>query len=200
MSNLTNQHTQIAGELPRLILLDRDGVINQDSKDYIKNAEEWAPIKGSLEAIGYWQRRGIEFAVCTNQSGLGRGLFSKDDLFNMHAKCNSILKSLGGKPLRFFFCPHTPENNCSCRKPKALLLELAIEALGSKPSNTVFVGDSPSDLKSCSSSFCSIYTRAHRKWRINAQRVIRTQRAVTPTLPGLTVLFGEFLTDKLCTT
>ena len=147
MSNLTNQHTQIASELPRLILLDRDGVINQDSKDYIKNAEEWAPIKGSLEAIGYWQRRGIEFAVCTNQSGLGRGLFSKDDLFNMHAKCNSILKSLGGKPLRFFFCPHTPENNCSCRKPKALLLELAIEALGSKPSNTVFVGDSPSDLK-----------------------------------------------------
>ena len=147
MSNLTNQHTQNAGELPRLILLDRDGVINHDSKDYIKNAEEWAPIKGSLEAIGYWQRRGIEFAVCTNQSGLGRGLFSKDDLFNMHAKCNSILKSLGGKPLRFFFCPHTPENNCSCRKPKALLLELAIEALGSKPSNTVFVGDSPSDLK-----------------------------------------------------
>ena len=147
MSNLTNQHTQIAGELPRLILLDRDGVINQDSKDYIKNAEEWAPIKGSLEAIGYWQRRGIEFAVCTNQSGLGRGLFSMDDLFNMHAKCNSILKSLGGKPLKFFFCPHTPENNCSCRKPKALLLELAIEALGSKPSNTVFVGDSPSDLK-----------------------------------------------------
>ncbi len=147
MSNLTNQHTQIASEPPRLILLDRDGVINQDSKDYIKNAEEWAAIKGSLEAIGYWQRRGIEFAVCTNQSGLGRGLFSKDDLFNMHAKCNSILKSLGGKPLRFFFCPHTPENNCSCRKPKALLLELAIEALGSKPSNTVFVGDSPSDLK-----------------------------------------------------
>ena len=147
MSNLTNQHTQIAGELPRLILLDRDGVINHDSKDYIKNAEEWAPIKGSLEAIGYWQRRGIEFAVCTNQSGLGRGLFSMDDLFNMHTKCNSILKSLGGKPLRFFFCPHTPENNCSCRKPKALLLELAIEALGSKPSNTVFVGDSSSDLK-----------------------------------------------------
>ena len=147
MSNLTNQHTQSAGEFPRLILLDRDGVINQDSKDYIKNAEQWAPIKGSLEAIADWQGRGIEFAVCTNQSGLGRGLFSKDDLFDMHAKCNSILKSLGGKPLRFFFCPHTPENNCSCRKPKALLLELAIEALGSKPSSTVYVGDSLSDLK-----------------------------------------------------
>ena len=150
MSNLTNLHTlntNINSELPRLILLDRDGVINHDSKDYIKNAEQWAPIKGSLEAIGDWQRRGIEFAVCTNQSGLGRGLFSKDDLFNMHAKCNSILKSLGGKPLRFFFCPHTPENNCSCRKPKALLLELAIKVSGSKPSNTVFVGDSLSDLK-----------------------------------------------------
>ena len=147
MSNLINQHTLIADELPRLILLDRDGVINQDSKDYIKNTEQWAPIKGSLEAIGDWQRRGIEFAVCTNQSGLGRGLFSKDDLFKMHTKCNSILKSLGGKPLRFFFCPHTPENKCLCRKPKALLLELAIKVSGSKPSNTVFVGDSLSDLK-----------------------------------------------------
>ena len=147
MRRLTNQNTQIASEPPRLILLDRDGVINQDSKDYIKSAEQWAPIKGSLEAIGDYQRRGIEFAVCTNQSGLGRGLFSKDDLFNMHAKCNSILKSLGGKPLRFFFCPHTPENNCSCRKPKALLLELAIKVSGSKPSNTVFVGDSLSDLR-----------------------------------------------------
>ncbi len=147
MSNLTNLHTQSTGELPRLILLDRDGVINQDSKDYIKSAEQWAPIKGSLEAIGDYQRKGIEFAVCTNQSGLGRGLFSKDDLFNMHAKCNSILRSLGGKPLSFFFCPHTAENNCSCRKPKALLLELAIKVSHSKPSNTVFVGDSLSDLK-----------------------------------------------------
>ena len=146
MNELTNQHTQITSEPPRLILLDRDGVINQDSKDYIKNAEQWGPINGSLEAIADWQRRDIEFAVCTNQSGLGRGLFSKHDLFDMHAKCNSILKSLGGKPLRFFFCPHTPENNCSCRKPKALLLELAIKVSGSKPSNTVFVGDSLSDL------------------------------------------------------
>ena len=155
MSNLTNLHTlntNITSELPRLILLDRDGVINHDSKNYIKSTEEWAPIKGSLEAIGDWQQRGIEFAVCTNQSGLGRGLFSKDDLFNMHAKCNSILKSLGGKPLRFFFCPHTPENNCSCRKPKALLIELAIKALGSTPPNTVFVGDSLSDLKAANAA------------------------------------------------
>ena len=142
--------------------LDRDGVINQDSKDYIKNAEQWAPIKGSLEAIAGWQRRGVEFAVCTNQSGLGRGLFSEDDLFDMHAKCNSILKSLGGKPMRFFFCPHTPENNCSCRKPKALLLQLAIKVSGSKPSNIVFVGDSLSDLKAAQTAsvqFILVHTR-----------------------------------------
>ena len=186
MSNLTNQHTQIASELPRLILLDRDGVINQDSKDYIKNAEEWAPIKGSLEAIGYWQRRGIEFAVCTNQSGLGRGLFSKDDLSNMHAKCNSILKSLGGKPLRFFFCPHTPENNCSCRKPKALLLELAIEALGSKPSNTVFVGDSQSDLqaaKAASVEFILVHTG-------NGESTYKELLALKERLPHTTRTYG----------
>ena len=150
MSTLTNRHTlntDITGDHPKLILLDRDGVINQDSKDYIKSTKEWTPIRGSLEAIVEGQRRGFEFAVCTNQSGLGRGLFSKDDLFNMHTKCNSILKSRGGKPLKFFFCPHTPEANCLCRKPRPFLIDLAIKTLGSKPSNTVFVGDSLSDLK-----------------------------------------------------
>ena len=74
----------ISGKSPRLILLDRDGVINQDSKDYIKSAEEWLPIEGSLEAISEGQQRGIEFAVCTNQSGLGRGLFSKKVLFHIN--------------------------------------------------------------------------------------------------------------------
>ena len=131
----------------KLVILDRDGVINQNSKDYIKSAEQWVPIRGSLEAIGEGQRRGFEFAVCTNQSGLGRGLFSKGDLFSMHAKCSSILESIGGKPLRFFFCPHTPGANCVCRKPRPFLIDLAIKALGSKPSNTVFVGDSLSDLR-----------------------------------------------------
>ena len=143
----------ISDKPPRLILLDRDGVINHDSEDYIKGPEEWAPIKGSLEAIGEGQQRGIEFAVCTNQSGLGRGLFSKDDLFNMHAKCNSILKSLGGRPLKFFFCPHTPEDKCACRKPRPLLIELAIKTLGSKASDTIFVGDSFTDLKAARSAF-----------------------------------------------
>ena len=150
MSTLTKRYTQntrITDELSRLILLDRDGVINQDSKDYIKSAEQWVPIRGSLEAICEGQRRGFEFAVCTNQSGLGRGLFSKGDLFSMHAKCSSILEPLGGKPLRFLFCPHTPERNCVCRKPRPFLIDLAIKALGSKPSNTVFVGDSLSDLR-----------------------------------------------------
>ena len=142
----------ISGKPPRLILLDRDGVVNQDSEDYIKSPAEWTPIKGSLEAISEGQQRGIEFAVCTNQSGLGRGLFSKDDLFNMHAKCNSILKSLGGRPLKFFFCPHTPEDNCACRKPRPLLIELAIKALGSQPNDTIFVGDSFTDLQAARSA------------------------------------------------
>ena len=145
-------YSTISGKPPRLILLDRDGVVNQDSEDYIKSPEEWAPIKGSLEAIGEGQQRGIEFAVCTNQSGLGRGLFSKDDLFNMHAKCNSILKSLGGRPLRFFFCPHKPEDSCACRKPKPLLIELAIKTLGSQPNDTIFVGDSFTDLQAARSA------------------------------------------------
>ena len=155
MSIFTKMNTpnnNIFGNSPSLILLDRDGVINRNSVDYIKTPEEWEPIKGSLEAISEGQQRGIEFAVCTNQSGLGRDLFSKDDLFNMHAKCNSILRSLGGRPLSFFFCPHKPENNCVCRKPRPLLIDLAIDTLSSKRTDTIFVGDSFSDLEAARSA------------------------------------------------
>ena len=151
-TKMNTQNNNIIGNSPRLILLDRDGVINQDSVDYIKSPEEWEPIKGSLEAISEGQQRGIEFAVCTNQSGLGRDLFSKDDLFNMHAKCNSILRSLGGRPLSFFVCPHAPGDNCVCRKPSPLLIDLAIDTLSSERIDTIFVGDSFSDLKAARSA------------------------------------------------
>ena len=137
---------------PKLILLDRDGVINQDSKDYVKTSSEWLPVRGSLEAISEAQRLGIKFGVCTNQSGLGRGLFSEGDLFQMHRKCNTILESLGGKPLVFFFCPHKPEDNCLCRKPKPLLIEQALSTFGMKSKEAIFIGDSDSDMRAAESA------------------------------------------------
>ena len=140
-----NYETSILNQ-PKLILLDRDGVINKDSRNYVKTSSEWLPIKGSLEAISKAQKIGIDFGVCTNQSGLGRGLFSSEDLFQMHSKCNSILESLGGKPLSFFFCPHKPQDQCSCRKPKPLLITQALSAFRVESKDAIFVGDSTTDM------------------------------------------------------
>ena len=148
-------HTQYDTSIqrrPKLILLDRDGVINKNSENYVKTASEWLPIQGSLEAISKAQKIGIDFGVCTNQSGLGRGLFSLENLFQMHGKCNTILESLGGKPLRFFFCPHTPEDRCSCRKPEPGLIIQALSTFGIAAKDAVFVGDSTTDIDAARSA------------------------------------------------
>ncbi len=112
--------------LPELVILDRDGVINADSDDYIKSAQEWVPLPGSLEAITRLNRAGIAVAVASNQSGIGRGLFGIDALNEMHAKLQGSLARVGGHVDGIFFCPHTPEDGCECRKPAAgLLLQIA---------------------------------------------------------------------------
>ncbi len=108
--------------LPRLVILDRDGVINEDSDDYIKSVDEWLPIPGSLEAIARLNHAGITVTVASNQSGIGRGLFSLEDLNQMHAKFQRALARVGGHIDGIFFCPHTPEAKCSCRKPAPGLL------------------------------------------------------------------------------
>lgn len=100
-----------------LIILDRDGVINQDSAAYIKTPSEWLPIPGSLEAIGRLSQAGWQVVVATNQSGLGRGLFDTQALTAIHKQMHTAVASQGGKIDAIFFCPHQPEDNCSCRKP-----------------------------------------------------------------------------------
>ena len=107
---------------PPLVILDRDGVINQDSDAYIKSPEEWIPIPGSLEAIARLNHAGILVAVASNQSGLGRGLFDLDTLNAMHAKFHQALGRAGGHVDGIFFCPHTPQDGCDCRKPRPGLL------------------------------------------------------------------------------
>ena len=113
-------------DLPKLVILDRDGVINEDSDDYIKSSQEWIPLNGSLEAIARLNHANIKVAVATNQSGIGRGLFSIDDLNQMHAKFQRSLARAGGHIDGIFFCPHQPDDGCDCRKPAAgLLIEIA---------------------------------------------------------------------------
>lgn len=138
----------------KLIFLDRDGVINQDSDDYIRSAAEWIPIPGSAEAIARLCRAGYRVVVATNQSGLGRGYFSRSELDAMHAKMRALVEAAGGKIDGIFFCPHTPDQQCSCRKPLPGLLHQAEQALNVTAKGAVLVGDSLRDLEAGQAAGC----------------------------------------------
>lgn len=101
----------------KLVILDRDGVINIDSDQYVKSADEWIPLPGSLEAIAELNQAGYQVTVATNQSGLARGLFTINDLHAMHQKMMDLLTPIGGRVDSIFFCPHVDEDQCDCRKP-----------------------------------------------------------------------------------
>ncbi|SEP00624.1 D-alpha,beta-D-heptose 1,7-bisphosphate phosphatase [Aquisalimonas asiatica] len=127
-------------------MLDRDGVINADSDAYIKSVDEWHPLPGSLEAMARLSRAGWVIAVCTNQSGVGRGLFTDATVNAIHAELQRQLAPLGGHVDGFFYCPHPPEADCSCRKPKPGLLIQAAAALSFPLQGVPFVGDSRRDM------------------------------------------------------
>ena len=130
-----------------MIILDRDGVINQDSDDYIKSVDEWTAIPGSLEAISRLKKAGYLVTVASNQSGVSRGLFSESDLQKIHDKLEKQLASRGTKIDGIFYCPHGPRENCICRKPKpGLFLQIARQ-FDIKLSETPFVGDNIGDVK-----------------------------------------------------
>lgn len=136
----------------KLIILDRDGVINEDSDTYVKSAAEWIPIPGSLEAIALLSQAGYQIAVATNQSGLARGLFSINDLHAMHQKMTDLLTPMGGRIDSIFFCPHVDADRCECRKPlPGLMHDIASRYRkpdSSKPLLGVpIVGDSLRDLE-----------------------------------------------------
>ena len=129
------------------IVLDRDGVINQDSDAYIKNPDEWRAIKGSLDAIKRLNDSGYEVCVATNQSGLGRDLFSIETLAAIHQKMISELEAIGGRIALITFCPHHPGIGCGCRKPKPGLLQAINEQFPLDPDTTWMVGDTGKDIE-----------------------------------------------------
>lgn len=130
----------------RYVLLDRDGVINQDSDDFIKSPDEWQPIAGSLEAIALLNAHGYRIAVITNQSGLARGLFDEIMLDKIHQKMHRLANSKGGEIDAIYFCPHGADSDCNCRKPKPGLLELFAAEKNTDLTQTYFVGDSLRDI------------------------------------------------------
>ena len=130
----------------KLIILDRDGTINEDRDDFVKTPDEWVPIPGALEAIARLNHAGWHTVVVTNQSGLGRGLFDMSTLNAMHLKMNQALAKHGGRIDAVFFCPHTPEEHCDCRKPLPGLMLLVGERYGLNLKDVAVVGDSLRDL------------------------------------------------------
>lgn len=130
----------------KIIILDRDGVINQDSDAYIKNEEEWIPIEGSLEAIARLNHAGYTVVVVSNQSGLARGYFDIEALTAMHKKMDELLSKLGGEVDAVFFCPHGPDDACDCRKPKPGMLLDVGQRYNVPLRDVVFIGDSFTDI------------------------------------------------------
>jgi len=131
----------------KLIILDRDGVINEDSDNYIKSPEEFIPIPGSIDAIARLHRAGYRIAVATNQSGIARGYFDIEMLNRMHEKLLRLLQAQGGQIDGIFYCPHGPEDNCACRKPKPGLLQEIHKRFNVNMSRVYAVGDSLRDLQ-----------------------------------------------------
>lgn len=130
-----------------LIILDRDGVINVDSDDYIKSPKEWEPIAHSLSAIARLNEAGHTVVVATNQSGVGRGYFTQQTLDAIHEKMREELAAVGGHLQGIYFCPHSPDDHCACRKPKAgLLLDIARDFKADLKQAYV-VGDSLRDIQ-----------------------------------------------------
>jgi len=138
----------------KIIILDRDGTINEDRDDYVKSAEEWEPIPGALEAIARLNHSGWHTVVASNQSGIGRGLFDMAALNAMHLKMHQLLAKQGGRIDAVFFCPHTPDDGCDCRKPLPGLFIQIGERYGVDLEDVPVVGDVLRDLQAGATAGC----------------------------------------------
>nr|WP_291993873.1 D-glycero-beta-D-manno-heptose 1,7-bisphosphate 7-phosphatase [Candidatus Accumulibacter sp. ACC003] len=130
----------------KLVILDRDGVINYDSKQFIKSPAEWRPIPGSLEAIARLNQAGYRVVLCTNQSGVGRGLFDMDTLNAIHAKMHRAVQTVGGRIDAIFYCPHAVDAHCTCRKPKTGMFERIANCFNVDLAGVPAIGDTLRDL------------------------------------------------------
>jgi D-glycero-D-manno-heptose 1,7-bisphosphate phosphatase len=131
----------------KLLILDRDGVINQDSDAYIKSLDEWIPIPGSIDAIAQLSKAGWTVAVATNQSGIARGYYDLATLEAMHERLRMLVAEQGGEVGLIVYCPHGPDEGCDCRKPKPGMLRTIAAHYQVDLAGLWFVGDSKGDLE-----------------------------------------------------
>jgi D-glycero-D-manno-heptose 1,7-bisphosphate phosphatase len=135
----------------KLVILDRDGVINYDSAQFIKSPAEWKAIPGSLESIAKLTQAGYKVVIATNQSGIGRGLFDMDTLNAIHDKMHRAVQAVGGRIDAVFFCPHTYEAKCDCRKPKPGMFLRIGACFNTDLSEAIVIGDALRDLQPAAS-------------------------------------------------
>ena len=136
----------------KLVILDRDGVINHDSPSYIKTPDEWRPIARSLDAIAWLTQADYHVVVATNQSGVGQGIFDMATLNSIHDKMHKAVTQAGGRIDAVFFCPHTTNDGCGCRKPKAGMLEEIARRFNTRLHGVPFIGDGLRDLQAATAA------------------------------------------------
>ena len=141
----------------KLVILDRDGVINRDSATFIKNPNEWIPIPGSLEAIAQLNQHGYRVAVATNQSGIARGYFDMATLNAIHDKMHKALAQVGGRIDAVFYCPHAADDHCQCRKPNTGMIEEIGRRFNIELTKVPGVGDALRDLQAFDKAGCQPY-------------------------------------------
>lgn len=134
------------------MLLDRDGVVNYDSDEYVKSPDEWRPVPASIAAIGRLGAAGIGIVVVTNQSGIGRGLFDERALAAIHAKMRRAIEAGGGRLEGVYHCPHRPDAGCDCRKPKTGLLVRIAADLGRPLAGVPMIGDKSTDCEAAAAA------------------------------------------------
>ncbi len=168
----------------KLVILDRDGTINEDRDDFVKSPDEWVPLPGALEAIARLNHAGWHTVVATNQSGIGRGTFDMATLNAMHVKMNQLLAKQGGRLDAVFFCPHGPAEACECRKPMPGLFTQIAERFGVDLAEVPVVGDSLRDLQAGAAVGCAPHlVRTGKAARLDAAQI----EALCAQVPGTQV-------------
>lgn len=169
----------------RIVILDRDGVINEDSDAYIKSVDEWHPVPGSIEAIARLSRAGYLIAVATNQSGLARGYFDEVALANIHNLMSAMVEQAGGYLAVVCFCPHGPDENCACRKPRTGMLDQIESSLSLSVTGNWYVGDSFKDIETARAKACKPILVRSGKGRDTESRLTVHERSFVPVVDNL---------------
>ena len=182
----------------KLIILDRDGTINEDRDDFVKSADEWIPIPGALEAIARLNHAGWHTVIATNQSGIGRGIFDMSALNAMHLKMNQLLARLSGRIDAVFFCPHVLDDKCQCRKPLPGMFKQIGERFGVDLNKVLVAGDSLRDLQAGAALGCEPHlVRTGKAAVMNDEQLAQMVAAVPGTFVHADLkAFAEFVVQR----